>query len=385
MMVPITSHSNTLFRNAKTRIRVLLLVTDLDIGGTPLQVYNIARGLRNLHADVTLACLGQEGDVAKMARNTGFEAFCLGARSATDVAVLVRLAKLIRRIQPDIVHSFLVHANVAARITRWIYPRAKCVTTVCTAERETLWHLTAENVSCRLSDCMVCISDAVRFHMIRNAAIPASQIAVIKPGVDTENLLAQAPADRAELAADPTRKILTFIGRLDPVKCVNSLLLTVKSLATSENVAVAIVGDGPEREKLEAIVRQENLSDRVRFLGFRRDVGAILKASDVFVLPSRMEGWSIATTEALAVGVPVVATRVAGPTEQITDGVNGVLVNPNDVNSLAAGIVRGLRLPRRTPSTDSQSIQRLDVRRESAEYLQLYRDVIEGTFRCKAR
>jgi len=360
---------------------VLLLVTDLNIGGTPLQVYRLAQALRNFPVDVTLACLGEEGPVAKMARNAGFDAFCLGARSATDFAVILRLAKLIRRIRPDIVHSFLVHANVAARMARWSCPRARCVSTICTAERETLWHLTAENVTCRLSDCMVCISNAVRFHMIRKAAIPASQIAVVTPGVDTRSLLAQAPADRTELADDPTRKILTFIGRLDPVKCVDTLLLAVKSLATSENVSLAIVGDGPEREKLESIVRQENLSDRVRFLGFRQDVGAVLKACDVFVLPSRMEGWSIATTEALALGVPVVATRVAGPTEQIAHGVNGFLVNPNDVSSLAAGIVHGLRLPRRTVSAADEYLQRLDVRREAAEYLQLYRDVIEGTFR----
>ncbi len=357
---------------------VLLIVTDLEIGGTPLQVYRLARGLHELGVDVTVSCLGGFGPVADKIRSLGVAVHALGARSVMDIGVFWRLGRLIRQIRPDICHSFLMHANVATRLAG-IIGRTHIVSTICTVERQKRWHMILELLTAWLADRIVCVSGAVKAHCIR-WRLPADRLGVIYPGIDVERT-AQAPAaDIRTLELSPAASRICFVGRLDPVKRVDIVLKAFNSIQQRHpglDWELLVAGDGPERDFLERLAQELGVSRRVKFLGFRDDVPGILKLCKVNVLASEQEGWGIATTEALAAGLVVVASDIDANTEQIRNGENGILVRVNDAESLAEGILAGLRLADSRDTGGARTdVANLDFRREAGEYLALYRLIL---------
>ncbi len=362
-----------LFRPEKPA--VLLVVTDLQIGGTPLQVYRLAMGLKSLGCRVYITSLAPYGPIADLIGDTDIEVFPLDARSVRDVHVVFKLARLIARLRVDVCHSFLVHANVVTRLAALLARCRPVVSTICTAERQHRWHLKLENLTFRLGDATVCISRAVQDHMHSHAFIPTDAMTVVNPGIDISQISAAKAVPRHELAATPQSPILCFVGRLDGVKRIDLILNSLAAIGDTCNASLVIVGDGPERETLEQLTADLKLTDRVRFLGFRNDVPAILKSCDAFVLASDTEGWSIATAEALAVGLPVVATDVAGPSEQIDVGKTGFIVPTGDDKALADGILSALKLGRHAVDANTDNIS---YHREARQYLQLYCNLIEG-------
>ena len=106
-----------------------------------------------------------------------------------------------------------------------------------------------------------------------------------------------------------------------------------------------LVGDGPERRRLQALAHELGIAERVAFLGFREDVPRLLESADVVVLPSLAEGLPLAVLEAMAAGTPLVATAIGGTDEAVVDGVTGLLVPPGDASALAAAVNRVLNEP----------------------------------------
>jgi glycosyltransferase involved in cell wall biosynthesis len=153
------------------------------------------------------------------------------------------------------------------------------------------------------------------------------------------------PAARAALGIGSEHLVIGTVGRLDPVKDQVGLLKAFSRLTDDPRAFLLIVGDGPCRQELEATIGALGLGDRVRLLGERDDVPAVLSAMDVFVLCSVGEGISNAILEAMATGLPVVATRVGGNPELVTDGSTGFLVEPRSPAGLAARLRRYLEDP----------------------------------------
>jgi glycosyltransferase involved in cell wall biosynthesis len=170
-----------------------------------------------------------------------------------------------------------------------------------------------------------------RFH------VPPEKIVVI-PNAATMGATA-SPAPRSELARDVDGPVVLTVARLDGQKGIAHLL---EAVATLPNASFAIAGDGPNRAALEQRAATLGVSDRVRFLGHRHDVPALLAAADLFVLPSLYEGLPLSVLEAMAAGVPVVATAIGGTDEVVRDGETGTLVPPANSEALAAAIGRAL-------------------------------------------
>lgn len=374
-MVPISHRQHAPDCSTRETLHVLLVVTDLEIGGTPLQVYRLARGLKRLGCRVGVACLAGYGPIANRLDDADIAVFPLGARCVRDIGVVWRIWRLVCSLRPDVCHAFLVHANVITRLVAYAAGIRAVVTTICTAERQNPWHLALENATCRLADRTVCISQGVTRHMRRRAHIPAATIRVIRPGIDVDHSQSARPISKESLTSHPDSPVICCVGRLDPVKRVDLVIRAMATIADRVHAGLAIVGDGPQRNDLEGLVDRLGLRDRVRFLGFRDDVPGVLKSCDLFVLASQQEGWSIATAEALAVGLPVVVTDVEGPAEQIDPGRTGVLVPPGDAAKLAEGMLAALRLSKR-PAGPARSFAD-----EARDYLDLYRKIIS----CKTR
>ncbi len=168
---------------------------------------------------------------------------------------------------------------------------------------------------------------------LRSEGIPAARISVVRNGLDVDAFVPSS-SPRAR------RRIVT-VARLRPEKAHEVLFAAVARMRDAwPDVRLQVVGDGPRDAQLRALAAQSGILDHVEFMGHRDDIAAILTHADVFVLPSRIEASPNAALEAMAAGLPVVASRVGGIPEAITDGVTGLLVPPDSPDALAGALFR---------------------------------------------
>jgi glycosyltransferase involved in cell wall biosynthesis len=189
---------------------------------------------------------------------------------------------------------------------------------------------------------MVVPAKAIKDFDKDNLGLPEERIWVIPNGVDVDAFFVSdsKEAIRREIGKDQGFCLAGYIGRLEePLKGIGQLLAAMAILKSNgEAPDLAIVGTGPSEMELKEQAKHLDLEDRVQFLGVRRDIHRMLKALDILVLPSLREGCPVVILEAMAAGVPVVATRVEGVLELIQHGKTGWLVSPKDPQALAKGI-----------------------------------------------
>lgn len=360
--------------------RVLQLVTDLDVGGAPLIVKQLAQGLSDSGYEVMVVGLGGEGAVGDELRGRSIETHFLNASGVCDVRIFAKLARLIGRFGPDILHSHLVHANVVGRIVGGLMGVGGIIATIHTAEQGKQWHLTAENLTCRLSDITVCVSPSVRQHTQRYSQVPSEKLRVIANGINYHRFAHADPADPAELGLAPDKTTLIFVGRLDAVKNIDMLLRVVERLGDRHNLQCLIVGQGPQHQHLEKLSQQLGIADRVRFIGLRGDVERLLKAADIMIMPSRWEGFGMSALEAMASGVPVVASRTPGLADLIEHEQTGLLVDANNLEGFCQTVEKLIvdkDLARRLSQNAQKYAKDFTIQKMVNSYIRLYEKVID--------
>lgn len=299
-------------------MRVLMLVTDLEMGGTPVVVREVSTRLRRL-MHVEVACLGGWGPVATQIDERGVGVTALDARSAWDVRVVGRLAQLVRAGDFDVVMSFLLHANAAAALAT-LGSGVRLIQSIQTTQRWPRWHWSVQRMIAPLAEAVVVPSASVARVARDWAGVPASRVHVIPNGVDAAAFdVVRKPAGGWDVG---------FIGRLDPVKRVPDL---VEAMRLLPDARLHLFGDGPERR---------NIDPSVATLHGTVPAAEALSRLDLLVLPSEAEGFGLVLIEAMAAGVPVVATDVPGIRDVVRHEQNGLLVPPRDPPALAAAIRR---------------------------------------------
>jgi glycosyltransferase involved in cell wall biosynthesis len=197
----------------------------------------------------------------------------------------------------------------------------------------------------RCVDRHVAVSQHVAARLRERFGVPDTRIAVIPNAVAIVDPVPPSAQLRAELAgSDGTCPIVLAVARLDPQKGIEHL---VRAAAEVPGAIFVIAGDGPDREGMEALARSLGVDRRVRFLGHRRDVPELLAACDLFVLPSLYEGLPLSVLEAMAAGIPVIATAIGGTDEVVRNGETGTLVAVGDAGALALAIRSALADPAR--------------------------------------
>jgi glycosyltransferase involved in cell wall biosynthesis len=320
--------------------RILLLITDLEIGGTPTVVRELATRLRRPpEVEMEVACLSRWGPVADQLREAAVNVTALEARGARDlIRTTRRLTALVRERGYDTVLSFLVHANaIAAIASRFCGEQVRWLQSIQTTQPSPRWHWWVQGLVQAAAERVIVPSPSAAQVARDWAGVPDEKIVVIPNAVDVEALgriAAQPPGVRSPI----TR--VGFLGRLDPVKRVDVLIRAVRLLGGGA-YELHVFGDGAERRGLELLARSE-LAGRVRFEfhGAVPSPGEALKQIDVLVLPSDAEGFGLVLIEAMAAGVPVVATEVAGIRDVVQDGCTGLLVRAGDAQELAGAIRR---------------------------------------------
>jgi len=301
-------------------LRVLYLVTELDPGGAEKQLFHLATGLDRKRFEPRVLCLRGFGAVGEALRKSGVPADTLGMKRKWDVRGPFRLRKRLREWKPEILHSFLFHANMLGRIVgrRAGIPVVIGGVRVCEARRH---HLLWDRFTQGAMDAETCVCEAVRLYTEREAGIDGRKLVTIPNGVE---LPALEGLDRGRPEA-------LFVGRIDAQKDVGTLLaawpLVRKRIPAAR---LRIVGQGPQ----EAGLRELGV-EGVDWCGFQADVAPYFRTSRVLVLPSRWEGLPNVVLEAMSWGLPVVATAVGGSVELVREGITGHLVAPGSPVALA--------------------------------------------------
>jgi glycosyltransferase involved in cell wall biosynthesis len=322
--------------------RILLLITDLQIGGTPTVVRELALRLREPgRVEVEVACLAEWGPVADQLRDAGVAVTALGASSVADFPMtLVRLTRLIRARQFDTVFSFLIHANAVAAVASVACPSVRFIQSIQTTQSSPRWHWVLQRFIRVMADCVVVPSASAANVARRWAGVPAEQVRVIANAVEVQAF--DAIATSRQQPGDVLR--VGFLGRLDPVKRVPSLVDAMTFLPGAE---LHIFGEGSERQVIQTRINRHQLHDRVTLHGAVASPRIALEKIDVLVLPSVAEGFGLVLIEAMAAGVPVVAADAPGIRDVVRDGANGVLCGDASPARIAQAIRQAVDPQRR--------------------------------------
>ena len=330
--------------------KVMLVAIGLGVGGTETHILELASRLDRSRFTVTVCALKPGGTMAQELEKRGVRVLSLDGTGKLDARVMVRLFKLLRSEQPDIVQAFLFWANVAARACGRILRAFPVISSYHDEVVSEGWLVrVVDRLTLTWTDRIVCCSGAVGRSVVSRIGGKIEHCTIIPFGVDIEQFEATAAATRRELGLRDNQKVIGTVCRLvEPKKGLRFLLQAMAVLARKYGqppCQLLIVGDGPSRHELELLREQLDLSSWVVFAGSRRDIPRVLHALDVFVLPSLYEGFGIALLEAMAAGKPVIATAVGGIPEFVLSGETGLLVEPGNVQALADAIDRLLSHP----------------------------------------
>lgn len=370
-------------------LRVFHLIYSLETGGAEVDLLAKARVLVQAHGyDITVGCLLKRGELAAEAEATGIRVLGPLMRGKGDLSVIPRLVGLIRDGRYDVVHTHLFASNLLGRLATMLARVAPVIvsTVQLIANREAWWEILVDRLLQHRTDMMIASSQAVRQSFIQRGIRPA-KIAVIYNSVD----LARFDAVDREAARRTTRQafgwdeghfVVGTVARLNRIKGLDRLIEAAKTVAEAiPQARFLVVGDGPQREALLSWVRHLGLGERCIFAGLRSDISQILPALDLFVLPSLSEALGIAAIEALASGVPVVASRVGGVPEVVTHGEVGLLVPPGDAVQLAQAILHVAANPVEARQWADRGQKRVrlmfDVNRLAGAQARLYQHFLE--------
>jgi glycosyltransferase involved in cell wall biosynthesis len=315
--------------------RILLLITDLEIGGTPTVVRELAIRLNHPpEVQVEVACLAKWGAVADQLREAGIRVTALWAAGVRDVGVVRRFAKLVRERRIDTVFSFLIHANVVAAVGSLFLRDVRFIQSIQTTQPRPRWHWWLQLVAHHAADRVVVPSESVAKVASQRSDIGRGKLEVISNAIDCSTGVSPVPHGRDARA---TRKV-GFLGRLDPIKRVPDLLEAMALL--DEEFGLHIFGDGAERNRIQSEIARLGLQQRVTLHGTTANPQAAIAQMDVLVLPSQAEGFGLVLIDAMAARVPVVATNVPGIRDVVRNEQTGLLVPVGEPAELAKAIRR---------------------------------------------
>ena len=326
------------------RIKICQLITELGPAGAERCVYELSRRLDRDRFDVQVMAL-RGGAVAGWLSEAGIRVTVLDIRGRWDVRGLVRLARLLREEQIDLLHAHLFHADLVARPAASLAAVPHLVHTVHTAEgRFRPWQFAYARFTAAACERIVCVSESARDFHARRSGLPPWRYTVIHNGLDA-GAFARDESSRRRLRTEwnlgDDRVLTAYVGRLDHEKGLDLLLSATSHLAArGRPVDLVIAGDGPQRRMVENFIAHGEGGRRCRYVGFLRDVRDILSAADMFIMPSRWEGFGLAAAEAMAASLPVIASDIPALRDLLGGGSAGLLVEPTDSVSLAEAMER---------------------------------------------
>lgn len=339
--------------------RVLFLITGLGRGGAESQVVLLAKGLKARGWQVEVVSMippdseGPKGELASSDIPVHSLSMLRGKPSLRGVW---RLARLVREFRPQVLHAHMIHANLLARVVRFLVP---IPVVVCTAhntveigrsfgtERST--HL-VYRLTDFLCDLTTQVSREGYDRFLKGKAVRPDRLRFVPNAVDIQRFAPNPHAGlrlREELGIERDTFLWLAVGRLEEPKDYPTLFKAFSRVLTEyPRAQLLVAGHGALEKELRQMVGSLGLQTSVRFLGLRKDVPDLMKAADAFVMSSAWEGMPMVLLEAHATGLPIVATDVGGNREVVQDGLTGYLVPSKDAGALASAMLKIMTLPK---------------------------------------
>ena len=379
---------------ARAPIRVMLGITDLDVGGAEKCLTELACRADSARFRLSVVSLapqpGKDERLARRIAERGIPLMFLDCRGWRDLPkALGRWSQWMRFQRPDVLQTFLFHANLLGRIAGRLAGVPVVISGIRVAERFASWHLVLDAVTAGWVDRYVCVSGSVAEFSVTRGLLPPHKISVIPNGVEIDSELRRgraglrvggAPNLGSKDATETVRRV-TFVGRLVPQKGVDVLLRSAATwLRLFPDTMLQIVGDGPQQPQLTDLAVRLGIEGRVAWLGYRSDVADILQATDLFVLPSRWEGMPNALLEAMAAGCPVVVSDVEGVAEILGEGSREQTVPPDDVAALSRAIAQMLAHPAHAEELGNRNFRRVAERFSWDRVAKMYQSLWEQVY-----
>lgn len=326
------------------------LVTSLNVGGAEMMLYRLLQKLNREKYEPVVVSLLPLGEIVKKIDSIGVRVYSLNMQTKFDITVLLKLYVLLKKLQPDILHTQLFHANFLGRIIG----RAAGVPVIISSIRNTVFGGRFRELLIKWTDwCAMrttTICKAAGYRMVEQGIVPANKLEVIYNGIEIkeyDNLISTEEKHQLlnEIGISDDRPLILAVGRLEQQKGYPYLLEAMRLLKLQgQPFFLAIAGRGKLKAELEKKVGEYGLQSEVCFLGVRDDVLRLMAVADMLVLSSIWEGLPGVVLEAMASGLPVVATAVGGSPELVIEGKTGFLVPPKDPVSLTESIAKVLSL-----------------------------------------
>ncbi len=322
------------------------LLHSLVVGGGEVLAAHIARRLGARYRFV-FVCLDQLGTLGEALQAEGMPVHVVGRRPGVDWGCAVQLARVLRRERVDLLHAHQYAPFFYGATARWFSRRVPLVFT----EHGRLFpdyrrpkRVWANRFLLGRHDRVIGVGKAVRQALVANEGLAERRVDVIYNGIDLlayrNGAAAHREALRREWGCQPDSLVITQVARLDPLKDHATAIRAFERVhAVLPNSFLVLVGEGPDRARIESEIAAKRCRANIRLLGLRNDVPTILAAADLFWLTSVSEGIPLTLIEAMAAGLPVVSTNVGGVAEVVQADETGILVPAGDDAGLAAAVL----------------------------------------------
>jgi glycosyltransferase involved in cell wall biosynthesis len=371
------------------KVNVLIAVSGLGIGGAEVVIQHLAYGIDRRSFNVGVCCIRVRGPIGEELARAGIDIVTLSNASVPkpDYFAFIKLLKVIREKNIDVLHTHTVNALVAGGLCKLLMPRLKLIHTFHFGNYPHLGNriMWMEHLFSRLATRLIAVGEVQRQQLKSTYRFGEQSVGMVWNGVPL-NSHAGDPAFRSRVGADQHVLVGTIATLIEQKGLRDFLAVARRFQSAADKVRFVIVGEGHLRAELETMRRDWGLENTLVITGWVPNAASVaLPCFDVFFQPSLWEAMSIAILEAMAAGKPIVATRVGETPHIIEDGVDGLLVNPKDVDGMADAVGRlvdDADLRRQLGAAAQHKVgQRFTVEQMTRTYEDIYLQTVEPTGR----
>lgn len=350
-------------------MKILLAITGLGMGGAEKQVCDLADTYSSLGHDVTI--LSMQGEPILKPQCTSVDILSLRMKKSVSgfISAYLKTKKVIKNLEPDVVHSHMVHANIFMRLVRLTTVIKRLICTAHSSNEGGGLRMLAYRLTQRQGDLLTNVSEEAAEAFVDKGACTPDRIIALHNGIDTSKYRFSEESRltyRRKIGVNADETLILAVGRLTEAKDYPNLLNAFASLllTTERKVKLAIIGDGDKRQELKIFAEELGIEDKVNFLGLSHQVPPWMSAADIFVLSSAWEGFGLVVAEAMATERVTVATDSGGVGEVVSK--YGFLVPPRDSQALSGALKQAL-----TMSEDEKQHLGLRARRHVMKHYSL--------------
>jgi len=362
--------------------KILFIIYSLEIGGSEQLVFDIVKNLPLNKYEPYICTLTKIGVLGEDLERRGFKVYCLNRRGKFDLLAFFKLIKLIKNLKINIIHTHRFTANLWGRVAGLIVGTKVIISTEHGIDSyKGKVRIFLDRLLAKYTSTLIAVSNDIKDFLTTKHKIPNAKIKVIENGVDIERIL-RIDSDKllqndriSKLFKDNLIKI-GIIGRLEPVKGHKYFLEAAKKwIFHNHNARFFIIGNGSLYHEINDFIKDRGLVNDIILTGARSDIPAILRKLDILVISSISEGLPITLLEAMAAKKAIIATKVGAIPDVLTNGLNGILVEPENAEQIYNAINKLLNHPHLIHTLGENAYRRIRERFDILNTIKQYEEV----------